>query len=117
MSKNSDTKKIFKIVAISVFLIFIVIFAFFRSKDLLFGVKIKNVNIIDGQVITESNIIKISGNAKNAKELILNGRAISIDQEGNFNETIALFSGYNIVSIVAKDEFGNIDEKIYKLMH
>ena len=113
---NTDIKKILKIASLSAFLLFIIIYAFFRTKDLIFGVKIEDVNIIDGTKITD-NIIKITGNAKNAVNLTLNDRVISVDQKGNFDETIALLSGYNIISIKAQDEFGNNDEKNYKLMY
>jgi len=113
---NTDVKKILKTVSLSIFLLFIIIYAFFRSKDLVFGVKIRDVNIIDGVKVTD-NIIKITGNAENAVNLTLNDRVISVDEKGNFNETIALLSGYNIISIKAKDEFGNSDKKNYKLMY
>ena len=123
---KNNAKKILKIVSLSAFLLFIIIYAFFRTKDLIFGVKIKDVNIIDGtpartaiqsgEKVTD-NIIKITGNAKNAVNLTLNDRVISVDQKGNFDETIALLSGYNIISIKAQDEFGNNDEKNYKLMY
>ena len=113
---NTDAKKILKTVSFSVFLLFIIAYALFISKDLIFGVKIKNVNIVDGMKVV-NNVIKITGNAKNAVKLTLNNREISIDQKGNFDETIALLSGYNIISIEAKDEFGNSDEKDYKLIY
>ena len=111
---NTDAKKILQIASLSVFSLFIILYAFFISKDLLFGVKIEDVNIVDGTKVTD-NIMKITGNAKNAINLTLNDRPISIDQKGNFNETIILLPGYNIVDIKAKDEFGNSDEKNYKL--
>lgn len=98
------------------FFIFIVVYAFSRSEDIIFGVKIKNVNITDGAKVADS-VLKISGNAKNAINLTLNGREITVDVTGNFNETIALLSGYNIVNIKAKDKFGYMDEKNYKLMY
>ena len=113
---KNNAKKILKIVSLSAFLLFIIIYAFFRTKDLIFGVKIKEVNIVDGTKVTD-NIMKITGNAKNAVNLTLNDRVISVDQKGNFDETIALLSGYNIISIKAKDEFGNSDEKNYKLIY
>ena len=112
---QSDAKKIVKIVGFSVFFILIIIYAIFISKDLIFGIKIREVNLSDGAVFTE-NIVKLSGNAKNAIKLTLNGREISIDQEGNFGETIALLPGYNIVTIKAEDKFGYVDEKNYQLM-
>ena len=113
---NNNAKKIIKIAGLSIFFILIIIYAFFRSEDLIFGVKIQNVNIVDGATLAD-NILKITGNAKNAIKLTLNGREISIDQQGNFSETIALLGGYNIINIKAEDKFGNIDEKNYKLIY
>jgi len=113
---NTDAKKIMKIGSIFLLSLFIIIFGFFTSKDVIFGVKIKNINIIDGTKVA-NNIIEITGNAKNAVNLTLNDRPISIDRKGNFDETIALLSGYNVINIKAKDEFGNNDEKNYKLMY
>jgi len=113
---KNDVKKTIKIVSLSALFLFIIIFAFFRSRDLVFGVKIKNINIVDGTKFTGS-ILPITGNAKNAVEITINGREISVDQSGNFNETIVLLSGYNVVDIKAKDKFGHSDEKIYKLMY
>lgn len=112
---NVNGKKILKIGGLAVFFLLIIIFAFFRSKDLIFGVQIRNVNIVDGSSTTES-VLKITGNARNALNLTLNGREISINKEGDFEETIALLSGYNVVNIKAKDKFGDVDEKNYKLL-
>jgi len=113
---RSDAKKILRILLLIILFLFIIIYAFFRSKDLIFGVKIKNVNLNNGEKVTE-NIQKITGNAKNAIGLTLNDREVSIDQQGNFNETISLLPGYNIINIKAKDKFGNSDEKNYQLIY
>ncbi len=113
---QKDAKKIFKFVSLSILFLFILIYAFFRSKDLLFGVKIKDINIINGATFTTS-VLDISGNAKNAVNLTLNGREISVDQQGNWNETIALLPGYNVIEIVAKDKFGYSDEENYQLIY
>ena len=103
-----------------VFFILIFVFAFFRSKDLIFGVQITNVSLNGSPIQSGTTIpsagIKLTGNAKNAIKLILDGREISIDQQGNWSETIALLPGYNIINIKAQDKFGNIDEKNYQLM-
>ena len=111
-----NAKKILQIVSLSIFFIFIIAYGFSRSQDLIFGVKIKNVNIIDGTKVANS-IIEVKGNAENAIYVALNGREITIDQNGNFNETIALLAGYNIINITAKDKFGYINEKNYKLIY
>ena len=111
-----DKKKVLKVIFFLVFFLFIIFYGFYRSKDLIFGVKIKNVNLTDGAKVAE-NVIKVTGNARNAINLTLDGREISVDQQGNFNETIALLSGYNIINIKAQDKFGYVDEKNYKLMY
>lgn len=116
MKQERDIKKIVKISSLSVFFLVIVAYAFFCSRDLIFGVKIKNVNIADGTKVAES-VQKITGNVKNAVKLSLNGREISVDQKGNFEETVALLSGYNVINIKAKDKFGYSDEKNYKVIY
>ncbi len=113
---RADAKKIVQIGSIFIFFILIIAYAIFGSQNLIVGVKIINVNIVDGTKVSDS-IQKITGNAKNAMNLTLNGREISIDEDGNFNETIALLSGYNIITIRAQDKFGYVDEKNYKLIY
>ncbi|MCE9585358.1 hypothetical protein K8Q94_01930 [Candidatus Nomurabacteria bacterium] len=112
---NRDAKKIFSIASLSVLFLTILVYAFFSSRSLIFGVKIKNVNITDGAKV-EKNILEIKGNAKNAINITLNGREISINQQGDFDETIILLSGYNVIDIKAKDKFGKEDEKIFRLI-
>ncbi len=113
---TTDFKKILKFVVLSIFFIFIIIYAFFRSRELIFGVKIKNVSLENGKTYVES-VQNITGIAKNAVKLSLNGREISIDKDGNFNESVALLSGYNIISIEAEDKFGHKDEEDYQLIY
>ena len=113
--KEMDGKKIIKFTIIFIFSLSIILYAFFGAKNLIFGVKIKDVNIVNGSTLTESSL-KVTGNAKNAIKLYLNGREISVDQQGNFNETIVLLLGYNTIIIEAQDKFENKDEKIYQLI-
>ena len=113
---DMNAKKIAQIAGLSVFFLLIVIYAFFRSHDLIFGVKIKNVNITDGTKVADS-VLNVTGNAENATHLTLNGREISIDEKGGFGETIALLPGYNIINIKAEDKFGYIDEKNYQIIN
>ena len=113
---NQDTKKLVKVTSLSILFLLIAVFVFFNSRQLIFGVKIKNVSITDNQKFTGS-LLKVSGNAKNALFIALDGREVSVDQSGYFEETITLSPGYNIVNITAKDKFGNIDEKNYKVIY
>ncbi len=114
-------KKTLRTLLLSIFFLFIVVYSFFRSHDLIFGVKIKNVEL-DGHsaesgLTVENSALHVTGNAKNAINLTLNGREISVDQSGNFDETIALLTGYNVVDIKAVDKFGYADEKDYQIIN
>lgn len=113
---STRSKTTIKIIILSVFFMLIVGYGLFGSREMIAGVKIKDVNLEDGKKV-EENILSIEGNAKNALSLTLNGRVVSIDEHGNFRETIALLLGYNTVSIFATDKFGNVDEKTYQLTY
>jgi hypothetical protein len=113
---HKDTRKVIQILGLLIFFLAIGVYAFFRSHDLIFGVKIIDVNIVNKEEM-EDKMLEITGNARNAIKLTLNGREISIDQDGNFKETLALLSGYNIVNIRALDKFEYSDEKNYKLIY
>jgi Glucodextranase, domain B len=120
---NTSAKKIVTIGSLSIFFLLILAYGFFGARSLIFGVKIKNVRMMaDGASVqtgmkVANNIITVTGNAKNAIDLTLDNREISVDQNGNFSETIALLSGYNIINIKAQDKFGYMDEKNYQLMY
>ncbi|MDQ3244753.1 MAG: hypothetical protein M3P22_00160 [bacterium] len=114
-------KKRIQTILLFIFFLFIIGYGVIISYGVIFGVKIRNItinnNVIQTGMTVEEKVNNISGNAKNAINLTFNGREISINKQGNFNETIALFSGYNILSIVARDKFGNVDTKTYKLIY
>lgn len=119
--ERTSSSKILKISSLGVFFLFIIIYAIFGSHNLIFGVKIKKVSM-DGVPLysgakVDKSVIKITGNAENATNLTLNGREISVNEAGDFDETIALLIGYNVVNITAKDKFGYIDEKNYKIIY
>jgi hypothetical protein len=107
----NNTKKIFKIASFSLFFLFIIIYALFRSEDLILGVKIRKVNLVDNTKFTDS-ILPVTGNARNAVKLTLNGQEISINQAGDFNETIILLPGYKSLASKRKTSSETLMKKI-----
>jgi hypothetical protein len=62
----------------------------------------------------ESNVIKIKGVIKRAKEVKIFDRVISIDPEGNFEEEIVRQDAYTDIVITVKDKYGRvINKKIF----
>jgi hypothetical protein len=84
----------------------------FNVKDMIFGAPLKVIASADGATI-DSTFLPISGTAKNARQISINGRIVSIDRGGNFNDGIILSPGYNIVEVAERDQFGKEKKKVF----
>lgn len=96
----------------SVLILIIGVFSYWKVDFLLKGVDIKTT-IVGNK---NSSIIQIKGNAKNSVYLSLDGREIFINKAGDFSENVALLPGLSIVSLKAKDRFGKITKKEFKII-
>jgi hypothetical protein len=99
-----------KILIISIFITLIALFALFRSLNYIKGPEISILSPNNGSII-ESNFTKISGNAKRIVKITINGFPISIDEQGNWQETLIIYNGINQISIEAEDQFGRSVKK------
>ncbi|MEK9177837.1 MAG: hypothetical protein AAB777_01810, partial [Patescibacteria group bacterium] len=68
------------------------------------GPEIDIFNPEDGCTATTSTIT-IIGQAQRVNSLSLNGKSISVDEQGNFKEEIIVFPGINIITLRAVDRF------------
>jgi hypothetical protein len=85
--------------------ILIISYAIWRSSDYTRGPSINVFWPQDGREATSSTI-QIIGQAKRINQISLNGKQISIDEDGNFKETIIIFSGLNWITLHVNDRFG-----------
>lgn len=96
---------------VTVFILVIGVFSYFKMDFLVKGVQIKAKIIRQG----DSSLVQVVGNAKNAIHLKLNGREIFIDKDGNFSEAVYLLPGLSIVSLKTVDKFGKISKKKFEI--
>ena len=82
-------------------------------RDRVFGAPLSIATARDGSTIQDT-ILPIAGNARHARELTINGRRVTIDRAGNFDDQIVLSPGYNIVEIASTDQFGKTKQKVYQ---
>ncbi len=115
MTKHDFKTKI-NIGALIVLFIVAGTYTYFKMKDALFGSNIKISGIFDGQVFN-SPIVNITGTAKKMKLFAIDGRAISFNGASQFNESLVLIPGYNIVNIHSEDSFGRQIEKNYRVYY
>ncbi len=116
MINREGTKKILKFGSILLIIIILVIYAVFESYNYIIGPRIVIYEPINGSTIATSSII-ISGTAYRIKDIFLNGRPITIDKEGNFNEILLLFPGYNTSLLYANDKFKRTIEHKIELVY
>jgi hypothetical protein len=64
-----------------------------------------------------TSTVTIAGRAERVQDITLDSRSITIDNKGNFSETILLMPGYNIETISAHDPFGHMAKKQLELVY
>jgi hypothetical protein len=87
----------------------------YNIKDMLFGTPFTVHTAQDGSTITDA-FEPITGTAKHAKEITINGRPVSVDQQGNFSDGVILSAGYNIVEVEEVNQFGRVKQETYHWM-
>lgn len=113
---RQDIKKTIKI-SIFLFILAIVIgYTLFTSKAFIKGPEIVIHEPQNGSTFATSSIV-IRGIAERSRNITLNGKSISIDDQGNFKENILLAPGYNAVTLTAKDKFEEIKEYRLELIY
>ena len=83
----------------------IITYAIFRSLPYTKGPHIGIFQPLEGSSIPASTVT-IVGRADRVNKLQLNGSPVSMDEQGNFSETVTLFSGTNVLTLDASDQFG-----------
>ncbi len=91
------------------------VFAFGNMRDLLFGSPLSVRIAPDGTTLSDG-FLPVSGKAKHARSVSVNGRPLAIDREGHFSDGVILSPGYNVVEVALQNQFGKQKVKIYRLV-
>jgi hypothetical protein len=87
----------------------------YNLKDVILGTPLSVATATDGATL-DTPFLPISGTARHARELSINGRAVTVNRQGHFTDEVVLSPGYNIVEVAAKDQFGNTKTKTYQVV-
>lgn len=85
----------------------IVAYALFQARHLITGPIITLTDPLPAVISTST--ITVRGRAENIVSLSLNGRPIFTTDEGTFEEAVTLVEGYTILTIEARDRYGNAE--------
>ncbi|MEK7074142.1 MAG: helix-turn-helix domain-containing protein, partial [Patescibacteria group bacterium] len=64
------------------------------------------------ETITDMPIVRVKGTTEKESQLTVNGREITMNGDGAFDEEIELASGVNVLHFFAKNRFGKSSEEI-----
>lgn len=102
--------RLLKIGAGALLILIVAGYSIWRSFDYARGPRITIADPADWSTV-QASTTAIRGIVERAHIVTMNGKPVSIDEAGNFNEIIIVFPGTNIVTFTAKDQFGRMVEK------
>lgn len=84
--------------------VFVLGYAVLRSVPYARGPIVTIYEPINGSTVATTTI-EIVGKAERVNAITINGNNISIDEKGNFKETLIIFKGINLITVEATDQF------------
>jgi hypothetical protein len=113
---RGTTQKIFIAAVIVIITAGLLYFIYRTSRAYISGPSITITAPADYAAFSTSTTT-IAGIAERVQDITLDGRSITIDDKGNFSETILLMPGYNIETLAAHDQFGHVTQKRLELVY
>ena len=105
-------------IAISTFLVIFALFSIFLGRRIFNFVRAPGVYIElpQNESVVSAPTIIVRGKTEQESRLTMNGREITVDEQGNFNEDIELIAGLNILEFLAQNRFGKTAKEIRYVM-
>lgn len=109
-----EIRKLLQWTAVGIGILIILGYGVFAFKGIIWGPRIVLITPQSG-FATTSPLIIVSGRAIRAKNLFLNGATTTLDLAGNFNESLLLSPGYNIMTLEGFDKYGRSTKKTIEM--
>ena len=101
-------------IALIVFFILFLGYGYFEAQAVLFGPRIITPSSV---IVAHEAFTTIQGQAQNIAELRMNGAAVSVTEDGTFNEPYVLAPGENRIILDAKDKYGRARRHIIEIVY
>lgn len=98
------------------FVVVVALLGWFGTRRIASGPEITLTHPTSATIPEESSLT-ITGTTRNIAFIELNHHPFFINQSGEFEEEIALFPGYNVFRITARDRFQRVTEKTVTLWY
>ena len=118
MTINRETiKRVLVITSVIIVAIVIIAYSYHASKGIIVGPTIVITSPSVDETSFSSSTVEIKGIATRTQSISLNGRAILIDESGNFLETVILSPGYNVETLQGIDKFSHATTASLQLIY
>lgn len=104
----------FSTAILTLFFICLVGYAYFEARALLYG---PSITVPAKQTLVHDPLIVVKGKAENIASLFMNGKQISVAEDGSFQSPYVLYVGYNQILLSAVDKYGTRTEKIIEVQY
>ena len=101
-------------IALGVFFLLVIGYGYFEAQGLLFG---PSINVGSSTTEVHDPFIKIQGKADRISSLSMNGKQITVTEEGAFSEPYLLAEGANRIALDARDTYGRTTRKVIVIVY
>lgn len=101
-------------IALILFFVLIVGYAYFEARGVLYG---PSIQVTSGVTEVSDPFVAIQGKAERIADLSMNGRPISVTEDGAFNEPYLLSPGLNRIMLDATDRYGRQTQQIVQIVY
>jgi hypothetical protein len=101
-------------IALVIFFLCIVVYGYFEVRGLVFGPTVTVTSLVS--VVTEP-FITIRGHASRISSLSMNGKTISVTEDGAFEEPFVLSPGDNHIALDAADKYGRTNKTVLEIVY
>src|SRR3989338_8128214 len=99
-------------IILGVFFALVLLYAYFEARGLLYG---PSINVPQQVTVVHEPFITIRGKADRISKLTMNGKPVSVTEDGAFNEPYLLAEGYNRIVLQASDKYGRTRESVVQI--
>jgi hypothetical protein len=89
-------------------------YGIFEARGIVLGPRIE---VDEAPLVVSTEFVRIQGAATRIATLTMNGTAISVTEEGLFDEPLLLHEGENRIILQARDKYGNETTKTVTLIY
>jgi hypothetical protein len=101
-------------IALAIFFLIVLGYAYYEARGLLFG---PDIAVTSEITEVHESLVTIQGHANRIASLSMNGKTISVTEDGVFEEPYLLTPGYNRIVLEASDKYGRVRRRAVEIVY